>query len=366
MSTTQSQTQPASAVSTSGIETQGYAALNPKAPLAPFAFKRRQPGPKDVLIEIDYCGVCHSDIHQVRDEWGGSLYPIVPGHEIVGRVTQVGAQVQRYKAGDRVGVGCLVNACQNCDACQQGLEQFCQNGNTATYNAWDQDGITPTYGGYSRHIVVDEAFVLRVPENLDPAGAAPLLCAGITTFSPLRHWKVTAGQKVGIIGLGGLGHMGVKLAKSFGARTVVITSSPGKKEAAFQLGADEIIVSREASEMEAHAGSFDFLLNTVSAEHDINTYINLLKLDGTMVLVGVPPTAPTLEVFSLISKRRSVAGSLIGGIAETQEMLDYCGVHDIVSDIEVIPIHSINDAYERMIRGDVRYRFVIDMKSLKA
>lgn len=346
------------------IGVQGYAAESAKAPLSPFSFERREVRDTDVLIEIDYCGVCHSDIHQVRDEWGGSIFPMVPGHEIVGRVIETGAQVKRYRVGDRVGVGCMVDSCRVCDACKQGLEQFCENGNTGTYNSLERDGVTPTYGGYSSKIVVDEAFVVKIPDALDAAGAAPLLCAGITTYSPLRHWKVTQGQKVGIIGLGGLGHMGVKLAHAFGAETVVITSSPNKKDDALRLGATDIIVSRDPGDMAAHAESFDFLLNTVSAPHDINPYLNLLKLDGTMVLVGVPEISPELPVFSLIGRRRSVAGSLIGGIPETQEMLDYCGEHGIVSDVEVIPIQEINQAYERMIQGDVRYRFVIDMKSL--
>lgn len=348
------------------ILTKGYAATNATQPLAPFSFERRQPRENDVQIEILYCGVCHSDIHQARDEWGGdSMYPMVPGHEIVGQVTAVGSKVSRFKPGDRVGVGCMVDSCRTCPSCKQGLEQFCDNGLTGTYNSTERDGITPTYGGYSDKIVVDQAFVLKVPENLDLAGVAPLLCAGITTYSPLRHWKIQKGQKVGIIGLGGLGHMGVKFAHAFGAHTVVITSSPSKKEAALKLGADEIIVSKNPAEMEAHAGSFDFLLDTVSASHDLNEYLNLLKLDGTMVLVGVPETPAEVEAFSLIGRRRSLAGSLIGGIAETQEMLDYCGAHNITSDVEVIPIQQINEAYERMLKGDVRYRFVIDLKSLK-
>lgn len=346
------------------LQTQGYAAFDPKSPLGPFTFERRTPRDTDVLIDIMYCGVCHSDLHQVRDEWGGSMFPLVPGHEIVGRVREAGRKVSRFKPGDLVGVGCLVDSCRKCESCKQGLEQYCLNGNTGTYNSLEQDGKTPTYGGYSDKIVVDEAFVLKVPENLDPAGAAPLLCAGITTYSPLRHWKVGKGQKVGIVGLGGLGHMAVKLAHSFGAHVVVITTSPGKSEAAHKLGADETIVSRNPEEMERHAGSFDFLLDTVSAPHNINDYLNLLKLDGTMVLVGAPEKPPELEVFSLISKRRSLAGSLIGGLPETQEMLDYCGQHGIVSEVEVIPIQQIDQAYERMLKGDVRYRFVIDMQSL--
>lgn len=348
------------------LQTVGYAAQAPTASLAPFSFERRSLKEKDVLIDILYCGVCHSDIHQVRDEWGGSSFPMVPGHEIIGRVRETGNQVTHFKAGDMVGVGCMVDSCRVCDPCKQGLEQFCKKGMTGTYNSLEQDGVTPTYGGYSDKIVVDEAFVLRVPENMDPAGAAPLLCAGITTYSPLRHWKISKGQKVGIIGLGGLGHMGVKFAHAFGAHTVVLTSSTNKKDAALKLGADEVIVSKDLADMEAHAGSFDFLLNTVSAPHDINAYINLLKIDGTMVLVGVPDQPPSLDVFSLIGGRRSLAGSLIGGIKETQEMLDFCGEHGIVSEVEIIPIQQINEAYERMLKGDVRYRFVIDLKSLSA
>jgi len=348
------------------LQTKGYAATSAKSPLAPFSFQRRALRENDVLIDILFCGVCHSDIHQARDEWGGdSLFPMVPGHEIVGRVREVGGKVSRYKSGDLVGVGCMVDSCRVCPHCQQGLEQFCQQSMVGTYNSVERDGVSQTYGGYSDKIVVDQAFVLKIPENLDPASAAPLLCAGITTYSPLRHWKVGPGQKVGIIGLGGLGHMGVKFAHAFGAHTVVITTSVSKKEAALKLGADEIIVSTNLEEMEANAESFDFLLNTVSAPHDVNAYLNLLKLDGTMVLVGVPEEAPELDAFSLIMRRRSIAGSLIGGIPETQEMLDYCGKHQITSDVEIIPIQQINEAYERMIKGDVRYRFVIDINSIQ-
>ncbi len=346
------------------IQVQGYAAQSATSTLVPFSFERREVGPQDVLIDIYYCGVCHSDIHQVRDEWGGSLFPMVPGHEIVGRVKQVGAQVQKFAVGDVVGVGCLVDSCQTCQPCGSGLEQYCENGFVGTYNAVEKDGKTPTYGGYSSQIVVKESFVLNIPKNLELSGVAPLLCAGITTYSPLRTWKVGPGQKVGIVGLGGLGHMGVKLAHAMGARTVAITTSLSKKEAAHKLGADEVIVSRDEADMQAHANSFDFLLNTVSAPHDINAYLNLLKLDGTMVLVGVPDKAPELQAFPLIFKRRRIAGSLIGGIPETQEMLDFCGKHNIVADVEIIPIQQINEAYERMIKGDVRYRFSIDMKSL--
>jgi uncharacterized zinc-type alcohol dehydrogenase-like protein len=346
------------------LQTKGYAANSAKASLAPFSFERRTPGENDVSIDILYCGVCHSDIHQVRDEWGDAIFPMVPGHEIVGRVNAVGGKVSRFKPGDLVGVGCMVDSCRVCSHCRQGLEQFCQQGMTGTYNSRERDGITPTYGGYSDKIVVNQDFVLKAPENLNPAAVAPLLCAGITTYSPLRHWKVGPGQKVGIIGLGGLGHMGVKFAHAFGAHTVVITTSPDKRDAAMKLGADEIIVSRNADDMAAHAESFDFLLNTVSAPHDINAYLNLLKLDGTMVLVGVPEKSPELDAFSLIGRRRSIAGSLIGGIAETQEMLDYCGEHNIASEVEIIPIQQINAAYERMLKSDVRYRFVIDASTI--
>jgi uncharacterized zinc-type alcohol dehydrogenase-like protein len=345
----------------------GYAAPSAKAPLAPFRFQRREPRAHDVEIEILFCGVCHSDIHQARDEWGGSSFPMVPGHEIIGRVRRVGEKVTSFKPGDLAGVGCMVDSCRDCASCNEGLEQFCENGFVGTYNAVEKDGKTPTYGGYSDSIVVDEKYTLRIPPSLaekNLAAVAPLLCAGITTYSPLRHWKVRDGQKVGVVGLGGLGHMGVKIARSFGAKVVAITHSPGKREDALRLGAHEVLVSKNEAEMDAHANSFDFLLDTVSAPHDINAYLNLLKRDGSMVLVGVPDKAPELQAFSLIMKRRKIGGSLIGGIPETQEMLDYCGKHGILSEIEVIPIQKINEAYERMIRGDVKYRFVIDLKSL--
>jgi uncharacterized zinc-type alcohol dehydrogenase-like protein len=346
------------------IKVQGYAAAQPKAPLAPFSFERRAVNDQDVLIDILYCGVCHSDIHQARDEWDGGTFPMVPGHEIVGRVLEVGPKVKRYKAGDLVGVGCMVDSCRMCDPCKQGQEQYCQKGMSGTYNGFEQDNVTPTYGGYSDKIVVKEDFVLKIPENLDPAAAAPLLCAGITTYSPLKHWNVRKGQKVGIIGLGGLGHMGVKFAHAMGAHTVVITSSPGKKEAARKLGADEVIVSRDPADLETHAESFDFLLCTVSAQYDPSTYLNLLKLDGTLVIVGAPDAPLSLDAFPLIMRRRHMAGSLIGGIPETQEMLDFCGEKGITSEIELIPIQNINEAYERMLKSDVRYRFVIDLKTL--
>ncbi len=346
------------------IPAKGFAATDAKTPLGPFNFTRRQPKDHDVQIEIAYCGVCHSDIHQARDEWGGSTFPMVPGHEIVGRVTSVGSKVKGFKVGDLAGVGCMVDSCRDCAACNEGLEQFCEKGSNFTYNGKEKDGKTVTQGGYSNVIVVDEKYTLRIPKELDLAATAPLLCAGITTYSPLKHWNVGPGKKVAVVGLGGLGHMGVKLARAMGAQVTAITTSTSKKEDAVRLGAHDVIVSRNESEMTAAASRFDFILNTVSAPTDINAYINLLKRDGTMVLVGVPEKAPELQAFALIGGRRAIAGSLIGGIKETQEMLDFCAKHKIVSDIEQIPIQKINEAYTRMIKGDVKYRFVIDMKSL--
>lgn len=348
------------------IATKAYAAQDAKSPLTPWTFNHRDVQPHDVLITIDYCGVCHSDIHQARDEWGGSIFPMVPGHEIVGRVQQVGAAVTKYKVGDLVGVGCLVDSCRQCSACGEHLEQYCENGFSGTYNSTEQDKKTPTYGGYADRVVVNEDFVLRIPANLDPAAAAPLLCAGITTWSPLRHWNVGKGQKVGVVGLGGLGHMGVKFAAAFGAEVYVITTSPNKREDAKKLGAKDIVVSKDDADMARHANSFDFILSTISAPYDMNLYLALLKRDGTMVTVGVPENPLNLHLFSLIMGRKTVAGSLIGGIKETQEMLDFCGKHNIVSEIEMIPIQQINEAYGRMIKSDVRYRFVIDNKSLAA
>jgi alcohol dehydrogenase (NADP+) len=347
------------------ITCHGYAAQTSTSPLSPFQFKRRDPGANDILIDIVYCGVCHSDIHQVRDEWGGSTFPMVPGHEIVGRVSAVGSNVKKFKTGDLAGVGCLVDSCRTCSACHEGLENYCENGFVGTYNSMEKDGVTPTYGGYSDKIVVDENFALKVPSTLKLEGVGPLLCAGITTYSPLRHWKVKAGQKVGVVGLGGLGHMAVKFAHAFGCHTVVFTTSPNKKADALRLGANEVVLSKNADEMKAHVNSFHFILDAVAAPHDINAYVELLKRDGTMVLVGLPDKAPELQPFNLILGRRAVAGSVIGGIPETQEMLDFCGKHEITSDVEVIPIQKVNEAYERTIRGDVKYRFVIDMKSLK-
>ena len=351
--------------STSPIAALGYAALSPTSPLAPFRFERREPGPRDVQIEIQYCGVCHSDLHSVRDEWHGTVYPIVPGHEIIGRVTRVGQRVKGFKAGDLAGVGCLVDSCRTCAGCRENLENYCDVGFTLTYNSPDPHTGGITYGGYSNQVVVDEHFVLRIPGNLDPAAAAPLLCAGITTYSPLRHWEVGPGQKVGIVGLGGLGHMGVKLAHALGAQVVLFTTSPGKAADAMRLGADEVVISRDPAAMAAEANSFDFILNTVAAAHNLDPFINLLKRDGTMCLVGAPDQPhPSPGVTGLIFRRRGLAGSLIGGLKETQEMLDFCGEQGIVSDIEMIPIQGINRAYERMLKSDVKYRFVIDMATL--
>jgi uncharacterized zinc-type alcohol dehydrogenase-like protein len=345
----------------------GYAAYDPKKPLAPFDFERREPGPEDVQIEILYCGVCHSDLHQARDEWGNSAFPMVPGHEIVGRVTKVGSGVTKFKAGDLAGVGCLVDSCRTCPDCQQNLEQYC-NDSTYTYNSPDKKNPgKSTYGGYSNLIVVDQHFVLKVSDKLDLAAVAPLLCAGITTYSPLRHWKVGPGMKVGIVGLGGLGHMGVKFAHAFGAHTVLFTTSANKVEDAKRLGADEVVISKNADEMQQHAESFDFILNTVAAPHNLDAFTGLLKRDGTMCLVGVPDSPhPSPAVGNLIFKRRALAGSLIGGLRETQEMLDFCAEHNIVSDIEMIDIQEINEAFDRMQKSDVKYRFVIDLASLKA
>lgn len=321
--------------------------------------------PKDVQIEILFCGICHSDLHTVRDEWGGTVYPCVPGHEIVGRVTKVGSEVKRFKEGDVAAVGCMVDSCRTCQNCRDGLEQYCDNGMIFTYNGEDKHSGGVTYGGYSESIVVTEDFVLNVTPGMDLAATAPLLCAGITTYSPMRHWKVSKGQKVGIVGLGGLGHMGVKLANALGANVVVFTTSPGKTEDAIRLGAHEVVISKNEDEMKKQANSFDFILDTVSAKHDINAYLNLLKRDGTLTQVGAPPEPLSVDVFSLVLRRRQFAGSLIGGIPETQEMLNFCAEHGIVSDIELIPIQKVNEAYERLLKSDVKYRFVIDMASLK-
>ena len=347
------------------LKTLGYAAQNATSPLAPFNFERRDPGPKDVQIEILYCGVCHSDVHTARNEWQNATYPVVPGHEIVGRVMAVGSEVKKFKVGQTVGVGCLVDSCRDCIDCHEGLEQFCASGMIFTYNSPDKHTGKMTYGGYSRHIVVDQHFVLHVSDKLNPAAVAPLLCAGITTYSPLRHWNVKAGQKVGIVGLGGLGHMGVKFSHAFGAHTVLFTTSPGKSEDAKRLGADEVVISRNPDEMKRHLNSFDFILNTVAASHSLDSYIELLKRDGTMCLVGAPEHPhPSPNIMNLIFRRRQVAGSLIGGLKETQEMLDFCAANGIVSDIEMIRMDEVNEAYERMLKSDVKYRFVIDMASL--
>ena len=345
-----------------------YSVASATSPFASSTIERRDPKEHDVQIEILFCGICHSDLHQARNEWSGlmpTVYPCVPGHEIVGRVTKVGSAVTKFKPGDLAGVGCLVDSDGTCPECKAGFEQFCSN-MTLTYNFPDEHTGSVTYGGYSDSIVVSDRFVLHVPSNLDLAGTAPLLCAGITTYSPMRHWGVTKGKKVGVFGLGGLGHMGVKFAHAFGAHTVVFTTSPGKKEDALRLGADEVVISRNAVEMAKHAGSFDFILDAVAAEHDINAFIGQLRRDGNLTMVGAPEKPLPVSVFGLIFARRSFSGSLIGGIAETQEMLDFCGKHNITSDVEVIPIQKINEAYERLARSDVKYRFSIDMVSLKS
>jgi len=337
----------------------------PTAALQQMNIPRRKATAHDVEIEILYCGVCHSDLHTARNEWHGTLYPCVPGHEIVGRIVSTGAHVTKFRVGDLAAVGCMVDSCRECQYCREGLEQYCAEGNIQTYNSPDRHMGTATYGGYSESIVVDEAFVLRVPENLDLAATAPLLCAGITTYSPLKHWKVGPGQKVGVVGLGGLGHMGVKLAKAMGAEVIVYTTSASKVEDAKRLGADDVVLSKDESQMQRYAGRLHFVLDAVSAQHDINAYLQQLRVDGSLALVGAPEHPLPVAAFSLIPYRRSFAGSMIGGIAETQEMLDFCGRHNIVSDIELISIRQINEAYERMLRGDVKYRFVIDMASLK-
>jgi uncharacterized zinc-type alcohol dehydrogenase-like protein len=350
------------------FKAKAYAAFSAGSPLGPFTVARREPRAQDVQIEILYCGVCHSDLHQVRNEWKDAMptvYPVVPGHEIVGRVVKVGSAVKKFKEGDIAAVGCMVDSCRVCESCRAGLENYCANGFTLTYNSEDKILGGVTYGGYSQSIVVDEAFVLRVPNGLDPAGTAPLLCAGITTYSPLRHWKVSKGQKVGIVGLGGLGHMGVKFAHALGAHVVLFTTSPNKVADARRLGADEVVISKNADEMQKHAATFHFILDAVSAEHDINSYLSLLKRDGTLTLVGAPEKPMPVAAFNLLMGRRSLAGSGIGGIRETQEMLDFCGEHGITADIEKIQMRQIDEAYERLLKSDVKYRFVIDMASLK-
>jgi uncharacterized zinc-type alcohol dehydrogenase-like protein len=346
---------------------KAYSAASADSPLTPTAIPRRDPREDDVQIEILFCGICHSDLHQVRNEWSAmpTVYPCVPGHEIVGRITKVGSAVTKFKTGDLAAVGCLVDSDGNCQECQAGLEQFCPH-MTLTYNSPDAQLGGVTYGGYSDSIVVKEHFVLHVPSRLNLAGAAPLLCAGITTYSPMRHWGVTKGKKVGVVGLGGLGHMAIKFAHAFGAHVAVFTTSPNKKEDALRLGADDVIISRNTDEMRKHKGSFDFILDAVSAEHDINSYIQLLRRDGNITLVGAPPKPLAVPAFSLIFNRRSISGSPIGSIAETQEMLEFCGKHNITADVEVIPIQKVNEAYDRLSRADVKYRFSIDMASLKS
>jgi len=345
------------------IEAKAYAAQSPTTDLAPWNFERREVGPHDVQIEILYCGVCHSDLHQIKNDWFPGIFPMVPGHEIVGRVIKTGNHVKKFKTNDLAGVGCLVDSCQECENCKQGLEQYCLEGNTQTYNSLDRSGI-PTYGGYSSTIVVREEFVLSISPKLDLAATAPLLCAGITTYSPLRFWKVGKGHKLAILGLGGLGHMGVKWGVAFGADVTVLSTSPSKEKAAKELGAHHFVVTSDEKQLNAVKGSFDFILDTVSAEHDMNMYLSLLKTNGTHICVGAPPKPMEIAAFSLLGGRKSVAGSGIGGIPETQEMLDFCAEHNIVSDIEVIDIKNITASYARMVKGDVRYRFVIDMATL--
>jgi uncharacterized zinc-type alcohol dehydrogenase-like protein len=352
------------AESKAGLKTPAYAATSATSPIAPFTIHRREPGPHDVLIDILYCGICHSDIHQARDEWGGSIYPMVPGHEIVGKVVKTGSHVKKWKVGDIIGVGCFVDSDRTCEACKAGEEQYCEGGMTLTYNGYERDGKTPTYGGYSTRITVDENYVLRIPEGIPLERAAPLLCAGITTYSPLKHFGLKKGDKLGVVGLGGLGHMAVKLGHAMGAHVTVLSHSPGKRDDALKLGADDFLVTRDESVFKENAGRFDFIIDTVSAKHDYNAYLNLLHRDGIMVLVGVPE--PTLlSAPALIMKRRRLAGSLIGGIRETQEMLDFCAQHGVAADVEMIPIQKVNEAYERMLKNDVRYRFVIDLASLR-
>lgn len=346
------------------IATKGYAAQDNKNPLAPWNFERREVGPHDVQFDIHYCGVCHSDLHQIKDDWFPGIFPMVPGHEIVGRVIKVGEHVKKFKVGDIAGTGCMVDSCRECENCQKDLEQYCLKGSSQTYNGTEQDGKTPTYGGYSNTIVVNEDFVLHVSDKLNLAAVAPLLCAGITTYSPLRHWKVGKGHKLAVLGLGGLGHMAVKFGVSFGAEVTVLSTSPSKEQDARKLGAHNFVVTTDEAQLAAARNSFDFILDTVSAEHDLNLYLSLLKTDGTHICVGVPSKPAPVAAFSLLGGRKSLAGSGIGGIAETQEMLDYCAEHGIVSEIEMIDIKNIQNAYDRMLKGDVRYRFVIDMATL--
>ena len=349
--------------SKASLKIPAYAAQSATKPLAPWSIERREPGPHDVLIDILYCGVCHSDIHQARDEWGGSIFPMVPGHEIIGRVAKVGDHVKKWKPGHIVGVGCFVDSCRRCEACRAGEEQYCEGGMTLTYNGYERYGKTPTYGGYSTRITVDENYVLSIPKGIPLERAAPLLCAGITTYSPLRHYGLKAGDRLAVVGLGGLGHMAVKFGHAMGAHVTVLSTSPGKRADALALGADDFLVTKDEAMFKENAGRFDFIIDTVSAQHDYNAYLGLLRRDGIMVLVGVPEQTP-LSASSLIMKRKSLAGSLIGGIRETQEMLDFCAAQGVASDVEVIQINEINEAYERMLKNDVRYRFVIDVASL--
>jgi uncharacterized zinc-type alcohol dehydrogenase-like protein len=346
------------------IQTKAYAAQTKETDLAPWTFDRREVGPHDVQFDILFCGVCHSDLHQIKDEWGGSIFPMVPGHEIVGRVVKVGDYVKKFKEGDLAGTGCLVDSCRVCDNCKDGLEQYCANGHSQTYNGYEQDHKTPTYGGYSNTIVVHEDFVLRISDKLDLASVAPLLCAGITTYSPLRYWNIGKGHKMAVVGLGGLGHMAVKFGVAFGAEVTVLSTSAKKAEDAKKLGAHHFVVTSDAEQLKAVAGTFDFILDTVSADHDLNVYLGLLKTNGTHVCVGVPTKPAEIAAFSIIGGRKSLAGSMIGGLPETQEMLDFCAEHNIVSDIELIDMKDIHTAYDRMLKGDVRYRFVIDMATI--
>lgn len=346
------------------MSVKAYAALDASSPLVPFSIQRRVPGPRDIEIEIQFCGVCHSDLHQARNEWQGTTFPCVPGHEIVGRISHLGSEVDGFQVFDRVAVGCMVDSCRVCPSCLDGEEQYCDEVPIWTYNSPESSSDRMTYGGYSQRIVVDQDFVLRVPDNLDLASSAPLLCAGITTWSPLRHWGVGVGSKVGVVGLGGLGHMAVKFAKALGAEVYLFTTSPGKAEDARRMGADQVVLSQDPLSMGLYRNHFDFILDTVSAPHDLNIYLGLLRRNGTLTLVGVPPEASEVAAPNLIFGRHQLAGSLIGGLRETQEMLDFCGVHHITSEIELISIHSINEAYERMLRSDVKYRFVIDLASL--
>ena len=343
---------------------KAFAAQDAESTLGPWNIERRSPGPKDIQIDILYCGVCHSDLHQVRNEWGNSIFPMVPGHEIVGRVSRIGSDVKKFKVGELAAVGCLVDSCRQCENCKEGLEQYCLTGSSPTYNGLEQDKKTPTYGGYSKMIVADQDFVLRISDKLPLQNVAPLLCAGITTYSPLRHWKVGKGHKLAVLGLGGLGHMAVKFGVSFGAEVTMLSSSPSKREDARKLGAHKFVLTSDPEQLASVQGSFDFIVDTVSAPHDYNQYLGLLKTNGVLICVGAPPAPAQIYAFNLIGGRKSIAGSLIGGLPETQEMLDYCAEHQIVSDIEMINIQDIHRAYDRMLKGDVKYRFVIDMATL--